>query len=109
MLSQPFQTLCRVGPCIQPMPGGVQLAAILLAQFLQAETRTNAVEVAPVQIVELAERNAAGPNLLHRRLIFRAPGFRERDPVELVPKWLKELFGLTSDAAPPIHYRPEYI
>ncbi len=58
-LAQSLQPLGRIRPGIEPMPGGVELAADILGQFLQAEVRPDAVEIAPMQRIELAEGDAA--------------------------------------------------
>ena len=58
----------------------------VIGQSAQAEARQDALEIAPVQHVELGERNAAGAHLFHAGLVFAAPGVGKRDPVELMAK-----------------------
>ena len=57
-------------------------ASVASGSAREAEARQDALEVAPVQHVELAERDAAGAHLLHGGLVFAAPGVREGEPVE---------------------------
>ena len=63
------------------------------------EFGADAIEVAPVQFIELAERDAALAHLLHCGLVFVAPSLREIDPVEFVASGFKSF--LASRAMPP--------
>ena len=56
---------------------------------MQTEARHETLEVAPVQHVELAERDAAGAHLFHAGLVFAPPGVGEGDPVEVVAQGLR--------------------
>jgi len=58
------------------------------------EARQDAIEIFPVQHVELAERRAARAHLFQRRLVLLAPGIGEGAPVELVSAGAENALGL---------------
>ena len=64
------------------MPGEIEMAQCVLGQTRHAEARQDALEVAPVQDVEPAERQPAGADFLHRGLVFAAPRVGKFEPVE---------------------------
>src|SRR5581483_3691082 len=73
------------------------------------EARQAALEVAPVQNVELGERDAPGADLLHARLVFAPPGVGEGEPVKLVAEGGEDFFGLARDRGAPVEQRPEHV
>ena len=73
------------------------------------EPRQDALEVAPVQDVELAERQPAGADFLHRRLIFAAPGVGKGEPVERMAERLEDRLGFARDAGAPVDQRAEHV
>jgi hypothetical protein len=81
----------------------------LVGEIAQAKARNEALEIAPVQHVELAKRDPARPDLLHTGLIFAPPGIREGRPVDLVAKGFKEPLCLPGDSRSPIHQGSEYV
>ena len=66
------------------MPGEIETARRVLRQPGNPEPRQDAIEIFPVQEVELAERHAVGAHLFQGGLILLAPSIGERGPVELV-------------------------
>src|SRR5262245_1314142 len=60
-----------------------------------------------MQHVELAERDMPVAHLIHRALVFPAPGVREGEPVDRDAKRLEHLLGLARDAVTPIDQRAE--
>ena len=97
----------HVGPGVEPVPGEVESAAFFVAQRAEPEARQDAIEVAPVQHVELAEPDAAGAHLFHGALIFVAPGIRQGRPVERIAARLEHRLGLARNPAAPIDQRAE--
>jgi hypothetical protein len=91
------------------MPGEIEIARSLLREAAQSKPRQDAVEIAPMQHVELAEGNPARADLLHRALIFAAPGFREREPIKRKPKWLENALGFPRNSCAPVDERSENI
>src|SRR5262249_17749009 len=105
---EPQQAWRDVGPCVESVPREREVMHHLLGR-LDAEARGNAFEVAPVQHVELAERDTAGAHLVHGRLVLAAPGIREGEPVERQAERLERDLGLARDARAPVDQRPEYV
>ena len=64
------------------MPGQIELPQHILGKPADLEARQDAFEIAPVQHVELAERDAPGADLLHGALVLAAPGVGEGEPVD---------------------------
>src|SRR5260370_29118070 len=62
-----------------------------------------------MQHVELAEGNPARADLLHRALIFAAPGIRKREPIKRKPKWLENALGFARNPCAPVDERSENI
>ena len=91
------------------MPSEIELAKHILRQALEAEARENALEVVAMEHVELGERNAPGPHLLHAGLILAPPGIGEAEPIERVAARLEQDPGLARNAGPPIHQRAENV
>ena len=77
-----FERRRHFRPGIEPVPGKRQFVQHRVGQILQAKARQKAFEIAPVQHVELAERDAAGAHLLHAALVLAPPGIGESRPVE---------------------------
>src|SRR5690242_13654650 len=84
------------------MPCKREFAQRVTGEIAHAKARHKSLEVAPVQDVEPAERDAAGANLLHAWLVFAPPGVREGGPVEVIPKRLQNPFGLAGNPRPPV-------
>ena len=66
------------------MPRQREGAEIGLAEARDPEAGQDALQIAAVERVELAEWNAAGAHLLHGGLVLAAPGVREGWSVEVV-------------------------
>src|SRR5947208_10721354 len=90
------------------MPGQIEMMHDAIARR-DAETRCNPIEVAPMQHVELAERNAPGAHFIHGRLILVPPGIRKGKPVKREAERLEDRLGFACNAASPIDQRPEHI
>ena len=91
------------------MPRHVERAAIVLAQRVEIKARQDAIEIAPVQHIELAEGNAAGAHLFHCALIFAAPGVGERRPVARVAARFQQRLDFARDRRAPIDQRAEHV
>src|SRR5215831_16895056 len=91
------------------MPREIEIARRVLRQPGNSEPRQDAIEIFPVQHVELAERHAAGTHLLERGLILLAPGIGEGPPVELVSGGSQNALGLARDAGAKIDQRAEHV
>ena len=89
------------------MPGERQFAQHLVGQTGETEARDEALEVAPVQDVELGEGLPAGAHLLHAGLVFGAPGIGEGDPVEPMAERGQNPLRLAGDRGPPVHQGAE--
>src|ERR1700738_2829392 len=87
------QAARRVRQCVEAMPAEIELARYVLAQARDAKARQNAIEIAPVQQVELAERDLSGAHLLHRRLILVPPRIGKGEPIESVAERLGKAVG----------------
>src|SRR5262249_43302063 len=74
-----------------------------------SEARQNALEVVPMQHIQLRKRNAPRPHLLHTGLVLVAPGIREAKPVNLVSERFQHRPGLARDAGAPIDEGAEYV
>ena len=106
---QPHEAGHYVGPGIEAMPGQVEIVGNLLVKFFQSKLRSDLVEHAPVQDVELDEGLASGAHFLHARLIERAPGISKREPIDRVAKRIQNTFGIACDPIPPIDAGAEHI
>ena len=84
------------------MPGERQPAQNVLGEAFDAKLRQDALEVAPVQQVELREGQAAAPYLLHGGLVLPAPGVREGSPVEPVAERRQHALALPRDPCAPV-------
>src|SRR5262249_42951872 len=104
---EPGETFRHVGPRGKAMPGEIELARRVLREPGNPEPRQDAIEIFPVQHVELAERRAARAYLLERGLILLAPGIGEGPPVELVSGGAENALGLARDAGAKIDQRTE--
>ena len=91
------------------MPREIELRHDLLGERCDAEAGQDALEVAPMQHVELAERNCTVPHLVHGGLILAAPGIGEGEPIELVAERLQHGLGLARDAGAPVDQRAEHV
>ncbi len=91
------------------MPGEIEIARRVLRQPGNPEPRQDAIEIFPVQHVELAERHPAGAHLLQGGLVLLAPGIGERGPVELVSGGAEDGLRLARDAGAKIDQRTEHI
>src|SRR5580704_19499862 len=91
------------------MPGHIQPLERGFIQFLHAETRQYALEVAPVQHIELAEWQAPSSDLFHCRLVFVAPGVGKREPVERTPQGFEYRLGIAGDAVTPVDQRTKNV
>src|ERR1700730_903819 len=101
------QAARRVMPCVEAMPAEIELARYVLAQARDAKARQNAVEIAPVQQVELAERDLSGAHLLHRRLILVPPRIGKGEASESVAERLENALGFARHSGAPIDERAE--
>src|SRR5262249_6923785 len=104
---EPGQTSRHVGPSGKAMPSEIEIARRVLRQPGNPEPRQDAIEIFPVQHVELAERHAAGAHLLQGRLILLTPGIGEGGPVELVAGGSENGLGLARDAGAKVDQRAE--
>src|SRR5882724_4464518 len=91
------------------MPGQIEILQRVLRNARNVETRHDEIEIAPVQHVELAERDVPVAHLIHRALVFPAPGVCEGKPVDRDAERLEDLLGLARDAGAPIDQRTEDI
>src|SRR5689334_21916138 len=91
------------------MPGVIEIVQRTVAERSDTKARENAFEVAPVQDVELAERDAAGAHLFHRSLIFATPGVREGQPIERIAAGRQQGLRLARHRGAPVDQRAEYI
>ena len=98
-----------IGPAIEPVPGEVEIARGVVLEIRNPEPRQDALEIAPMQHVELAERNAAGAHLFHAGLVFAAPRIGEGEPVKRMSPRLENALGLTRDAGTPVDQRAEHV
>src|SRR5262245_19504052 len=89
------------------MPGEIELVEHLRVDLLKSELRQNALEHAPMDDVELDEGNLAGAQLVHARLILRAPGVREGKPVERVSQGAQDRARLARNTIAPIDHGAE--
>jgi len=62
-----------------------------------------------MEYVELAERNAAKPHLVHRALVFAAPGIGKGKPVERMTERTQESLRLPRNAGTPVDQRAEHV
>jgi len=99
----------HVRPGVESMPGQVQVRARRLIDVIERERAQYDVEVAPMQRVELAERQAAAADVVHRRLVLAAPGVREGEPVDGDAARGERRFRFTRDRAPPVDERAEHV
>src|SRR5262249_12619610 len=106
---EPYKSLRHVWPGIEPVPSKVEVTHGRLRQARDAETRQDPFEIVPMQHVELAERHAARAHLVHRGLVFGAPGIGEGEPVEQVALRLEDDFRFARDAGTPIDQRAEHV
>src|SRR5262249_32152823 len=106
---EPRQAARHVRPGVEPMPGGIAMARDGLRQTRDAEARHDALEIVPVQHVELAERDAPAAHLLHRWLVLVAPGIGEAEPIESIAERLENRLGLARDAGAPVDQRAEHV
>src|SRR5262245_17951390 len=97
----------HVGPGGKPVPREIEIARRGFGKIGIPEPRQNAIEVASVQHGELAERRAAGANLLHGRLVLVAPGIGEGQPVEAMAGGTENGLGLARNAGAKIDERAE--
>src|SRR5262249_8534072 len=104
---EPGQTCRHVGPGGKAMAREIEIARRVLRESGNPEPRQDAIEIFPVQHVELAERHAAGTHLLERRLILLAPGIGEGAPVELVSGGAENGLSLACDTGAEIDQRAE--
>src|SRR5271156_4093837 len=63
------------------MPRHIEAATIVLAECVRAEARQDAIQIAPMQDIELAERQPPAPHLFHGPPVFAAPGVGEGKPI----------------------------
>ena len=80
---QPCQSRCRIRPGIEPVPGEVEIGAGRLLDVVEPEVMQHDIQVAPMQAVELAERQLATAHLGHGRLVLGTPGVGEGEPVHV--------------------------
>src|SRR5207245_11135140 len=74
------------------------------------EVAEHAGEVQSVQLVELGPRPPAAPDLLHHRLVERAPGVGELRPVRPVDVLATgQRFAFARDAPAPVRHRSEHV
>src|SRR5262245_55630811 len=91
------------------MPRERKFAQSLIRQVAQAEAWHEPFEIAPVQNIELAERDLAGANFLHSGLVFTPPGIREGKPVEVVSKGSEDPLRLAAHRGAPVDERPKHV
>ena len=85
------------------MPREIEIARRVLGQIGNSEARQDAIEILPMQQVELAEGPAAGAHVLQRGLVLFAPGIGEGGPVELMPGGAENALGLARDPRAKVH------
>jgi hypothetical protein len=98
-----------IRPRIETMPGAVEMGFHLLRQVRHSKSWQDALEIAPVQHIELRERDAAGTHLLHGRLVLAAPGVGEGRPVRPVAERFEHRLRLPRDAAAPVDQGAEHV
>ena len=81
----------------------------VLAEPGHGKARQDALEIHPVQHVELGERDFAGPHALHARLVLAAPGVGERQPIERMAERLEDRLRLARDRVAPVDQRAEHV
>src|SRR5437870_11234620 len=83
---------------------------VVLAEQGDQEDVKTAVEVHAVMVVDLGPRPPAAPDLLHHRLVERAPGVGELRPVHPVDVLATgQRFAFARDAPAPVHHRSEHV
>src|ERR1700730_15566115 len=91
------------------MPRQIEIARRVLRQPGTPEPRQDAIEIFPVQHVELAEGPATSTHVLQGGLVFLAPGIGEGAPVELVSGGAENALGVAWDAGAKIDQRAEHV
>src|SRR6516162_7400321 len=109
MLLEASQRPRHLGPGIETVPSQIEVTRRILGEPGDAEARQDALEVAPVQHVELAECTAPAAHLFHRRLVPVTPGVGKCEPVEHIAEWLEYLLGLSGNARAPVHESAEHV
>ena len=99
---QPRHRARHLGPGREHVPGEVERPQGLLAKIGDAEARQDALQVAPMQHVELRERHAPRPHLLHGGLVLAAPGIGEGWPIEGMAERRQDALALAGDAGAPV-------
>src|SRR5262245_65491500 len=90
------------------MPGEIEIARGVLRECGHPEPRQDAIEVLPMQHIELAEGPAAGTYVLQGGLVLGAPGVSEGAPVELVSGGSENGLSLARDAGAKTYQRAEH-
>jgi hypothetical protein len=101
-LAQTRQAGADIGPGIEAVPGPAEISAYSFGHAVQAQGLQHMIEIAPVQCVELGERNRTAAHVLHRRLVARTPGVGKALAVERRAVGRKRRTGLAGYAAAPI-------
>src|SRR6185437_7490478 len=96
-------------PGVETVPGERQFGERGLAQVSQAEARDEPLQVAPVQQVELGERDSPATHLLHAGLVLAAPGIGEGQPVEFMTEGHELGLCLARNSGAPVRQGAEYI
>src|SRR5262249_33194015 len=99
----------HVGPGVETMPGQIEIVQHVLAKRADAEAWENALKIAPVQHIELAERNAAGTHFFHGALILPTPSIGHRQPIKRVATRLEQCLRFTRHPAAPVDQRAKHI
>ena len=87
----------------------VSSASVALVELLDLEARQDAIEILPMQNIELDERPPPAAHLVHARPVFLAPGIREREPVEIMAHRLENSLHFARNAVAPIHHGAECV
>src|SRR5205085_10563598 len=81
------QTLERAGhlrPSIETMPRQIERSELGIGKPGNAEPLEDALEVLPVEHIELAKRAAATPNVFKSRLILPPPSVGKAGPIDIM-------------------------
>src|SRR5262249_37887184 len=91
------------------MPCRIQPVDLGFRQPLDAESRQQLVEHAPMEAIDIGPRQFRPSHAIHRRPVAGAPGIREGSPIDFQPLALGQRLTFADQAAAPVHDRSEYI
>ncbi len=107
--AQSRETHGSIGPSVQMVPNEGKPLHGLWFEPLEPEAVEDRGEHSPMYGIELHIREATRPYLFHGRLVPRAPGIGEREPIQRIPQRPQHGFSLPRHAAAPIDERSEHI